>query len=102
MPIVLKYLLLLRGLVVIGQIAALLIIDSMFGIEVPWVAVGLVFSGLLALTLQSWRRLRDRTVISSGEFVAQLLADVMRVNTSLTGVAVMTSTPKIKRIKRTG
>ena len=32
----------------------------------------------------------------------QLLADVMRVNTSLTGVAVITSTPKIKRMNRTG
>ena len=80
MPIVLKYLLLLRGLVVVGQIAALLIIDSMFGIDVPWLAVGLVFTGLLALTLQSWRRLRDRTLISAGEFVAQLLADVIALS----------------------
>ena len=80
MPIVLKYLLLLRALVVIGQIAALVIIDSMFRIEVPWPAVGLIFAGLLALTLQSWRRLRDRTVIPAGEFVAQLLADVIALS----------------------
>ena len=32
----------------------------------------------------------------------QLLADVILVNTSLTGVAVITSTPKTKMMKRTG
>jgi two-component system sensor histidine kinase RegB len=76
MPIIFKYLLLLRGVVMVGQLAALLAIDRAFGVKVPWLPVGITLFMLGALTLHSGYRLRVLNQISAREFLAQLLADV--------------------------
>jgi two-component system sensor histidine kinase RegB len=80
MPIVLKYLLLLRGLVMVGQVIGLLIIDAMFGIEVRWGAVSAVLLLSLLSTIYSGFRSRGKAAIPAREFVVQLLADVMSLS----------------------
>lgn len=76
MPIIFKYLLLLRGVVMVGQLAALLAIDRAFGVKVPWLPVGITLCLLGVMTLHSWHRLGAVGQIPAREFVAQLLADV--------------------------
>lgn len=74
--IVLKYLLLLRGLVIVGQVVALAVIDRVFDFAVPWVPVVTTLVLLAALTLHTWRRLGAMASIPAREFVFQLLADI--------------------------
>jgi two-component system sensor histidine kinase RegB len=80
MPIIFKYLLLLRGVVMVGQLAALLTIDRAFGVRVPWAPVGITLFLLGALTLHSAYRLGGLTQISAREFLGQLLADVVALS----------------------
>ncbi len=80
MPIIFKYLLLLRGVVMVGQLAALLVIDRAFGLKVPWLPVGITLLMLGALTLHSGYRLGTLHQISAREFLAQLLADVVALS----------------------
>lgn len=80
MPIILRYLLLLRGVVMIGQVTALLVINRAFGVRVPWLPVSLALGLLGILTLLSWRRLRRETTIPAREFAAQLLADLLALS----------------------
>lgn len=74
--IVLKYLLLLRGLLIVGQLLALIVIDRGFDFDVPWWPVITTLLLLSLLTLSSWRHLTAPRPIPAREFVVQLLADV--------------------------
>lgn len=76
MQVILKYLLLLRSLVIAGQLIALAIIHWGIGLAVPWVPVLGVLGALVALTALSWQRARHAPAIRQREFVAQLLADI--------------------------
>lgn len=76
MQIVLKYLLLLRSLVIIGQLAALVVIDRGFAFDVPWWPVLGTLALLSLLTFYSWRHLGIPRAIPAREFVVQLLADI--------------------------
>jgi two-component system sensor histidine kinase RegB len=73
----LRYLLLIRLVVIGGQILALAAMDLLFNVAVPWPRVSLVLVLLAAFTLLSWLRL-GRSGASAGErhYLLQSLADI--------------------------
>jgi len=74
--IVLKYLLLLRSVVIVGQLLGLVVIDHGFHVEVPWWPVLTTLAMLTALTVYSWRDLRVPRSVPARAFLVQLLADI--------------------------
>ncbi|MGD9603550.1 MAG: ATP-binding protein [Gammaproteobacteria bacterium] len=76
MEIVLKYLLLLRSVVIVGQLVGLVVIDHGFHVDVPWWPVLTTLTLLTVLTIHSWRELRAPRRVSARAFVVQLLADI--------------------------
>jgi two-component system sensor histidine kinase RegB len=74
--VVLKYLLLLRGMTIAGQLLALIVIDRRFDFDVPWWPVSSILLGLAAVTAVAWRRLGRTEQVPMHEFVGQLLLDI--------------------------
>lgn len=73
----LRYLLLIRLVVIGGQIVALAAMDAWFGVAVPWPRVSLVLVLLAAFTLYSWTRLaRDAARRDERHYLLQSLADI--------------------------
>ena len=73
----LRYLLLIRLVVIGGQIVALAAMDVLFQVVVPWPRVSLVLVLLAGFTLHSWLRL-GHTALVTGErhYLLQSLADI--------------------------
>jgi two-component system sensor histidine kinase RegB len=80
MKIILKYLLLLRGVTILGQMLALVVISERFGFSVPWVPVAVILVAMTGLTLWSWRQQTTQPEVTQREFVAQLLADIIALS----------------------
>lgn len=72
----LQYLLLLRLLAVAAQLVALLLMAQVFGLELPWLAVGVILLALLAYTAFTWYRSRRSTAANDAAICRQLLVDV--------------------------
>ena len=68
----LRYLLLIRLVVIGGQCFALLVMDRVFGVAVPWPAVILVLAALAAFTLSSWGLANP----DQRQYLAQSIADI--------------------------
>lgn len=85
----LRHLLLIRLVVIGGQLLALVVMHRAFGVAVPWAGVGLVLAPLAAFTAWSWRRL---SVARGGQRQAllQSLVDIAALSAliHLTGGAV--------------
>ncbi len=77
MQVVLKYLLILRSLLIIAQLMALAVLDAGFHFEVPWRAVSITLLLMTALTALTWRHLNEARLARAWIFVAQLLADII-------------------------
>ncbi len=72
----LQYLLLLRVIILGGQIAASIAANYILAVQPQAVPVLVVISGLGLFTLLSWRRLKSRPAVSERTILAQLLVDV--------------------------
>ena len=73
----LRYLLLIRLVVIGGQIVALAAMDFLFGVAVPWLAVSLVLALLAVFTARSWQRLgRAALATDQRHYLVQSLADI--------------------------
>ena len=73
----LRYLLLIRLVVIGGQIVALAAMDFLFGVVVPWLKVSLVLALLAVFTARSWQRLgRAGPVTNHRHYLVQSLADI--------------------------
>jgi len=73
----LRYLLLIRLVVIGGQIVALAAMDLVFGVAVPWPRVSLVLVLLAMFTIYSWLRLgRAAAVSGARHYLVQSLADI--------------------------
>ena len=73
----LRYLLLIRLVVIGGQIVALAAMDFLFGVAVPWLAVSLVLALLAVCTARSWQRLgRAALATDQRHYLLQSLADI--------------------------
>lgn len=73
----LKYLLLIRMIAISGQVAALLMMKYVFGIDLPLPVVITVIIALGIFTLISWRNLQKVTEISEAAFIFQLCVDLV-------------------------
>ena len=77
----LRYLLLIRLVVIGGQILALAAMDRLFNVAVPWLPVSLVLALLAAFTVASWRRLSHRAVAAhEPHTLAQSVADIVALS----------------------
>ncbi len=72
----LQYLLLLRLLAVAAQLIALALMVRLFGLTLPWLAVGLVIVLLLGYTAVTWYQARHSAAASDAAICRQLLVDV--------------------------
>ncbi|MEX2481265.1 MAG: ATP-binding protein [Gammaproteobacteria bacterium] len=68
----LRYLLLIRLIVIGGQCFALLVMDAVFGVAVPWTAVSVVLVALAVFTLSSWGTVEP----GQRQYLAQSIADI--------------------------
>ena len=73
----LRYLLLIRLVVIGGQLLALAAMDHVFGVAVPWLGVSVILVLLAGFTAATWRRL-DHADAAPGErhYLFQSLADI--------------------------
>lgn len=76
MPIILKYLLQLRLLIIGAQALGLAFIGARFHLDVPWGTVGAVLGAMAVYTLWSWRALRAGRTVDTSEFARQCAADL--------------------------
>ena len=73
----LRYLLLIRLVVIGGQIVALAAMDALFQVAVPWPRVSLVLVLLAGFTLYSWLRLGHTAMVTDERhYLLQSLADI--------------------------
>ncbi|MGE0486485.1 MAG: ATP-binding protein [Gammaproteobacteria bacterium] len=74
---ILRYLLLVRLVVIGGQYLALVVMDRLFGTPLPWGAINTVLVVMALFTAASWMRGRGGSAAPSGRvYLVQLLADV--------------------------
>lgn len=77
----LRYLLIIRLIVIGGQLAALLAMDKAFGVAVPWLPVTAVLSVLAAFTVFSWRHASARGAgASQQQYLVQSVTDVLTLS----------------------
>lgn len=77
----LRYLLLIRLVVIGGQIVALAAMDLLFGVVVPWLKVSLVLALLAVFTARSWQRLgRAGPATNQRHYLVQSLADIVALS----------------------
>ncbi|HHJ18197.1 MAG TPA: HAMP domain-containing histidine kinase [Gammaproteobacteria bacterium] len=82
----LKRLFMLRSLVIGGELLALLLANTLAGLELPVQPLLLIIGILTAVNFWTWRRILGSTSIRDGEFFIQLSIDVL----ALTGVLYFT------------
>lgn len=76
MRLVLKYLLLLRCLLIAGQLVALAVLAFGLGGRVPWLPVLAVLAAMAAVTAASWTRVRAGGEVHRRDFALQLGVDL--------------------------
>lgn len=74
---------LLRNIVIVAQCLTLALAYSVLEMELPWTEMVVVAVMLAALNLATWIRLRRKWPVSSIEFFAQLLVDVLALSALL-------------------
>ncbi|HJT50325.1 MAG TPA: ATP-binding protein [Nitrosospira sp.] len=79
----LQRLFLLRNIVIVAQCLTLALAYSVLEMELPWTEMVVVAVMLAALNLATWIRLRRKWPVSSIEFFAQLLVDVLALSALL-------------------
>ncbi len=73
----LRYLLLIRLVVIGGQLLALAAMDRVFGVAVPWLNVSVILVLLAGFTAITWQRLaQSDTVPGERHYLSQSLADI--------------------------
>ena len=73
----LRYLLLIRLVVIGGQLLALAAMDGIFGVAVPWPAVSVILVLLAGFTAATWRALEQAEVPAGARhYLTQSLADI--------------------------
>ena len=77
MPVVLKYLLQLRFVVIAAAAWAAVVVGYWYELNLPWPTVGAVLVAMTGYSVWSWRRWRNRKPVPDAEFVRQSLADLM-------------------------
>ena len=81
MDLTLRYLLIIRLLVIGGQLVALLAMDKAFGVAVPWLPVTAVLSVLAAFTVFSWGHASARGAgASQQQYLVQSVTDVLALS----------------------
>lgn len=71
-----RRLVLLRSIVIAGQVVAIALATTVFDIDLPVLPMGVVIALLLVLDVNAWRRLRNHEPSGNGVLLAELLADV--------------------------
>ena len=80
MPVVLKYLLQLRFVLVAAAALAAVVVEQRFAIDLPWAMVSSVLAAMTAYSLWSWRHWRDGRPVPDVEFIRQNLADLLALS----------------------
>ncbi|HVY05881.1 MAG TPA: ATP-binding protein [Burkholderiales bacterium] len=79
----LRRLVLLRSIVIAGQVAAIAVAVFLFGTELPVVPMGIVVALLLAMDLRAWLRLRGDRPVGDAVLFFELLVDVAGLTAQL-------------------
>ena len=77
MPVVLKYLLQLRFMIIAAAALAAAVVGHWFDITLPWATVGGLLLAMTAYSLWSWRQWRGGQPVPDAEFIRQTLADLL-------------------------
>ena len=80
MPVVLKYLLQLRFVIIAAAAVAAVVVEERFDLALPWATVGAVLLAMTAYSLWSWRHWRDGRPVPDTEFIRQVLADLLALS----------------------
>jgi two-component system sensor histidine kinase RegB len=79
----LRRLLALRGIAIVAQLVTLTVVWKVMGLELNWQPMLLTIAVLTAINLFSWLRLRNKTMVSNPELIAQLSLDVIALTVLL-------------------
>ena len=80
MPIVLKYLLQLRFVIIGAEVLALLLVGVRSELELPWGVASVVLGVMTAYSVWSWHQWRDGRAVPDAEFIRQTLADLLALS----------------------
>ena len=80
MPVVLKYLLQLRFVIIAAAALAAVVVEQRFDLALPWAMVGAVLLAMTAYSLWSWQHWHDGRPVPDAEFIRQVLADLLALS----------------------